>query len=56
MEVTADQVRAALNKVPTSRRQPALAFTSRGGTERSVVVERKPSRRVAARPSGRSVG
>jgi len=56
MEVTADEVRAALKKVPPPGRQPTLAFTSRGGTERSVVVERKPSRRAAARPTGRSVG
>ena len=56
MEVTADEVRAALKKSPPPRKQPTVAFTSRGGTERSVVVERKPTRRVIARPAGRSFG
>jgi hypothetical protein len=52
MEVAADEVRAALKKVPPVRKSAAtVAFTSRGGTERSVVVERKPSRRVI-RPIG----
>ena len=46
MEVSADEVRAALKTSPPPRKQPTVAFTSRGGTERSVVVERKPSRRV----------
>src|SRR6476659_8721498 len=56
MEVGADEVRAALKKLPPQRKPAAtLAFTNRGGTERSVVVERKP-RRVLARPAGRSVG
>jgi hypothetical protein len=56
MEVSADEVRAALKKSPVPRNQPTVAFTSRGGTERSVVVERKPSRRIAPRPAGRSYG
>lgn len=56
MEVGADEVRAALKKSPPQRKPAAtLAFTNRGGTERSVVVERKP-RRVLVRPAGRSVG
>jgi hypothetical protein len=56
MEVSADEVRAALKKSPVPGNQPTVAFTSRGGTERSVVVERKPSRRIAPRPAGRSYG
>ena len=52
-------VRAALLKSPPPR-QPAatIAFTNRGGTERSVVVERKPTRRIPpGRPvTGRSFG
>jgi len=56
MEVSADEVRAALKKVPVARTQPMVAFTSRGGTERSVVVERKTPRRTIARPVGRSFG
>ena len=52
MEVEPDQVRAALQKMPAPRKTNAtVAFTSRGGAERSVVVERKPTRRlVGARP------
>jgi len=53
MEVSADEVRAALKKSPP-RKQATVAFTSRGGAERSVVVERKTPRRVAPRPAGRS--
>ena len=56
MEADIDEVRAALKKSPAPRKPAAtLAFTNRGGTERSVVVERK-TRRVLARPAGRSVG
>lgn len=56
MEAEADEVRATLKKLPPSRKPAAtLAFTSRGGTERSVVVERK-TRRILPRPIGRSVG
>jgi hypothetical protein len=56
MEVDAEEVRAALKKLPPPRKATAtLAFTNRGGTERSVVVERKP-RRMLTRPAGRSVG
>jgi hypothetical protein len=57
MEVSADEVRAALQKTPPPRKEAAtVAFTSRGGTERSVVVERKTSRRTLSRPAGRSFG
>jgi len=59
MEVGADDVRAALKKSPPPRKQAAtVAFTSRGGTERSVVVERKPPRRVLPGRAGmgRSLG
>ena len=56
MKVGAEEVRAALKKSPPPRKATAtLAFTNRGGTERAVVVERKP-RRVLVRPAGRSVG
>ena len=45
MEVGAEEVRAALKKSPPPRKATAtLAFTNRGGTERSVVVERNPPR------------
>jgi hypothetical protein len=56
MEVPADEVRAALKKSPPPRKQASLAFTSRGGAERAVVVERKAPRRTIARPPTRSFG
>jgi hypothetical protein len=57
MEASVDEVRAALKKSPPPRKPAAtVAFTSRGGTERSVVVERKTSRRTIARPAGSSFG
>src|ERR1051325_5801394 len=56
MEVSADEGRKALKKTPVLRQQPTVAFTSRGGAERAVVVERKPARRLAARPADRSFG
>jgi hypothetical protein len=56
MEVPADDVRTALKKAPAPRKQAMVAFTSRGGAERSVVVERKAQRRIVARPPGRSLG
>jgi len=59
MEVTAEEVRAALKKTPAPRRPTAtLAFTNRSGAERAVVVERKTPRRLGAgRPlTGRSFG
>lgn len=58
IDMPEEEVRAALKKTaPLTRKpMPTLAFTSRGGTERSVVVEKKATRRVVipARPSGRS--
>jgi len=49
MEAEPDDVRALLKKTPVPRKAAAtLAFTSRGGAERAVVVERKPSRRLPA--------
>ena len=58
MEASLDEVRAALKKLSPARKPAAtLAFTNRGGTERSVVVERKTTRRVLpGRPAGRSFG
>jgi hypothetical protein len=53
MELPAEEVRAALQKSPPPRKSAAtVAFTSRGGMHRSVVVEHKPSRRIANRPVG----
>ena len=53
MELPLDDVRAALRKSPPPRKPAAtVAFTNRGGLHRSVVVERKPSRR-ARQPSAR---
>ena len=46
MELPPDEVRAALAKVPSPRRETTVAFTNRGGAERCVVVERKTPRRV----------
>ncbi len=48
MDAAPDDVRAALAKSPP-RKQPAVAFISRGGAERSVVVERKTPRRLPPR-------
>ena len=49
MEAEPDEVRAMLKKTPAPRKAAAtLAFTSRGGAERAVVVERKAPRRVMA--------
>jgi len=58
MESDIDEVRAVLKKSPPPRKQATLAFTNRGGTERSVVVERKsPRRALPGRPlAGRSFG
>lgn len=56
MEVSPDEVRVALAKTPPPRKQVSVAFTNRGGAERSVVVERKPSRRVLPGVSKRSFG
>src|SRR5438270_4603431 len=47
MELPPEEVRAALAKSPPPRKPAAtVAFTKRGGSERAVVVERKPSRRA----------
>jgi hypothetical protein len=49
MEAEPEVVRAALKKTPVPRKSNStLAFTSRGGAERSVVVERKAPRRIMA--------
>jgi hypothetical protein len=58
MEVPPEEVRTALKKSPPPRAPAAtVAFTSRGGMHRSVVVERKAPRRPANRPlTGRSFG
>ena len=60
MEAPVEEVRAAIMKSPAPRKPAAtLAFTNRGGTERSVVVERKaPRRMLPGRPvtTGRSFG
>ena len=58
MDLPPDDVRAAIAKIPQPRKPAAtLAFTSRGGAERAVVVERKtPRRSLPGRPAGRSFG
>lgn len=58
MELPPDDVRAALAKAPPPRKLAMTVFTNRGGTERSVVVERKTTRRAQpGRPvTGRSFG
>src|ERR1041384_2756706 len=57
MGLPADDVRAALAKSPPARKQPPVAFISRGGAERSVVGERKaPRRAVPRRETKRSFG
>ena len=49
MQAEPDEVRAMLKQTPAPRKAAAtLAFTNRGGSERAVVGERKPSRRVPA--------
>lgn len=57
MELPLDDVRVAVQKSASPRKPAAtVAFTSRGGLHRAVVVEHKPSRRLANRPlGGRSV-
>lgn len=59
MEASVEEVRAALKKSPPPRRPAAtVAFTSRGGAERAVLVERKAPRRVLTGRAGmgRSLG
>lgn len=55
-----EEVRAALKKAASPRKPLAtVAFTSRGGADRAVVVERKAPRRILpGRPmtTGRSFG
>ena len=47
IEMPPEEVRKVLLKIKPARREAAstIAFTGRPGAERSVVVERKPSRR-----------
>jgi hypothetical protein len=53
MDMSLDDVRAAFKKSPAPRKgAPTVAFTSRGGMQRSVVVEVKAPRRLANRPAG----
>ena len=58
MELPAEDVRAALSKSPPARNPATTVFPTRGGTHRSVVVERKtPRRALPSRPvTGRSSG
>jgi hypothetical protein len=58
MDAKSDDVREALKKLAPPRKPAAtLAFTNRGGTERSVVVERKTPRRILpGRPAGHPLG
>lgn len=58
MELPPEDVRAALAKSPPARKPATTVFTNRGGTHRSVVVERKtPRRALPGRPvTGRSFG
>jgi hypothetical protein len=54
MDMPEDEVRKALTKIKPPRRRDVsatFAFAGRRGAERSVVVERKPTRRIAARTS-----
>ena len=47
MGVPVDQVRVALKKAAPRKELATIAFSSmRGGGERAVIVERKPSRRL----------
>ncbi len=53
MDMPVDDVRTAIQKAPAPRKAaPTVAFTSRGGMQRSVVVEVKAPRRLANRPAG----
>ncbi len=47
MDLPVDQVRTALENAAPERKAVTIAFTGRAGTHRAVVVERKPSRRLA---------
>lgn len=50
MGLPLDEVRAEVLKTASPRNKPAdtIAFTGRAGNQRTVIVERKPTRRVAA--------
>ncbi|MBM3530323.1 MAG: hypothetical protein FJX62_19750 [Alphaproteobacteria bacterium] len=52
MGISIEQVRAALAKMAPPRKEPLRTFTFAGppSAPRTVVVERKPSRRVIAAP------
>jgi hypothetical protein len=53
MELPVDQVRAEVLKSSSPRQTTSrVAFTGRGGMQRSVIVERKAPRRLAAKPLG----
>lgn len=50
MGLSLEEVRAAMLKSKPARRDRAtLSFAGRHGAERAVVVERKPTRRIAVR-------
>ena len=57
IEMPAEEVRKVLLKTKPPRREAAstIAFTGRPGAERSVVVERKPSRRPLLQRSASSL-
>ena len=50
MGLPLDEVRAEVLKTASPRHKPAdtIAFTGRAGNQRTVIVERKPTRRLAA--------
>ena len=53
MALPVEDVRQAMTKFRAPRREAAtFAFAGRAGSERSVVVERKPSRRPLTRAAG----
>lgn len=54
MEMPIDQVRTAVLKsaTPARQTQSRVAFTSRGGMQRSVIVERKAPRRLVGKSLG----
>ena len=58
MGLPLDQVQTALLKAPRPRKEPvaSVAFTGPASAPRTVVVERKPSRRVSAGVSARGLG
>ena len=50
MDLPPDQVRLEVLKSATRRAGTMVAFSGRGGAQRTVVVERKPARRIGSRP------